>query len=115
MKKSDLRYRIDTLLKIASRTYDDVLREECCTEAKNLLDDTLEESVDSVEIFLAKYCTVGRGRTLRSKVAEAYNQKRIIEGYPYYSRNELYARLREKGVGEVKTCGENCFVMEVNK
>lgn len=114
MKKSDLRYRIDTLLKIASRTYDDVLREECCTEAKNLLDDTLEEATDSVQLFLAKYCIVGTGRTKRSKVFEVYNQKRIAEGYPYYSKRELYARFRENGVGEIKTNnGTDCFVMEV--
>lgn len=114
MKKSDLRYRIDTLLKIAGRTYDDVLREECCVEAKNLLDDTLEETIDSVDMFLTKYCNVGKGRTSRTEIYEAYNQKRLKEGYPYYSRNALYARLRENGVTEIKTEGRRYFAMEVN-
>jgi len=114
VKKSDLRYRIDTLLKIASRTYDDVLREECCVEAKNLLDDTLEEATDSVDMFIAKYCTVGKGRTSRTAIYEAYNQKRINEGYPYYSRTALYARLRENGVTEIRTGGGRYFAMEVN-
>ena len=37
-KKDDTRYKIDTLIKIASITSDRILREECCMEAKNLID-----------------------------------------------------------------------------
>lgn len=104
-KKDDTRYKIDSLIKIASITSDRILREECCMEAKNLIDD-INESIDCITLFLTRYCDVGTNfRTSRSDIFEYYNFIREKEDLPYLTIKHFYARLREYGVPEGKSQG----------
>lgn len=101
-KKDDTRYKIDTLIKIASITSDHLLREECCMEAKNLIDD-IHENIDCITLFLTNYYDIGANfRIKRSDVFEHYNFVREKEGFPYLTSHNFYRRIREHGVGEGK-------------
>lgn len=110
-KKDDYRYKIDSLIKIANITSDDILREECCASAKNMLDN-IEESLDSVQVFLNKYFVIGKGRTKRTNVFELYNDHRAENDFPYLSKRQLYARIVGLDVGYGKYCGYHVFYME---
>lgn len=111
-KKDDHRYKIDTLIKIASTTADRTLREECCVEAKNLLED-VHDNVDSVVLFLHTYYEFETdGRVSRGDVWDLYNHVRANEDYPYLTRNALYRRIREQGIAEIKSCGEMWFLLK---
>ena len=110
-KKDDYRYKIDSLIKIANITSDEILREECCASAKNMLD-KIEESADCVQMFLNKYFVVGDGRTKRTSVFELYNNVRTENDFPYLTKRQLYGRIVGLGVGEIKTNGYHTFVMK---
>lgn len=109
-KKDDYRYKIDSLIKIANITSDEILREECCADAKNMLDN-IEESADSVQVFLDKYFVVGEGRIKRTSVFEFYNDVRMENDFPYLTKKQLYGRIVGLGVGLGKYCGYHMFLM----
>lgn len=110
-KKDDYRYKIDSLIKIANITSDDILREECCASAKNMLDN-IEESEDCVQMFLSRYFVIGDGREKRTSVFEFYNNIRTENDFPYLTKRQLYGRITELGVGQLKTNGYHVFVMK---
>lgn len=109
--KGNTRYRIDTLIKIANITHSDILREECCADAKNLLDDIDAKSeIDPISLFLTKYCRIGDDvRSKKTEVYEYYNYVRRIEDIPYLTKKEFYSHLTAYGVHSKKYQGYDVF------
>ena len=109
--KGDTRYRIDALIKIANITHSDILREECCVDAKNLLDNIDAKSeIDPISLFLTKYCRIGDDvRSKKTEVYEYYNYVRRIEDIPYLTKKEFYSHLTAYGVHSKKYQGYDVF------
>lgn len=111
MKKSDIRYRIDTLLKCARITTNETYREEWIVEVVNLLNQlNAENDVDNdscIKEFMDKYVTITDGsvgkRTKRLDVWRHYNYCVQKYGLPYITKNYFYKEVRSYNIPEGKS------------
>ena len=114
-KKSELRYRIDTLIKCAKTTTNDILREEWLIESANLLDELEESELEKiyfspVECWIKEYAIITDGkrgnRTLRREFYNYYIFCRKHDPrFPYLSRQAFNAELKQLNVATGKSGG----------
>lgn len=123
MTKTEIRYRIDTLIRCAKITMNEILREEWVVEAVNLLDVLQEAEIISnpIKVWIEKNCIITdgkkNGRMDRTKVYNFYNSCVTKNGeFPYMSRNAFYNELRELNVPMGKSNGiEWCGIVRKEK
>lgn len=116
MTKTEIRYRIDTLIRCAKITSNDNLREEWVVEAVNLLNAIEEKNVvdNPIKTWCDKYAVVTDGkvgyRMKRSDVYDYYLFCRMNEsGLPHFTRNAFYQELENLNIPLVKSCGTHWF------
>lgn len=119
MKYSFHQYKIDTLLKMAKTTSNEILREKYIAEADVELQELSRQNgiqtAESVEAFyFTKIDICQSARTKQSLVYDAYTSYCVEQNKVAVGKQAFYRFLREMGVRHVKTNpGIDCFVCKV--
>ena len=111
MNIKDIRYRINTLVKLARTTTDGDLREQWVVEAKDLLDtigdDVSETENDFWTDFLTDNFDMEReGKTPRTEVYEVYLNYCKKQSEEPLTRHDCYEALRKLGIYQTVVNGQ---------
>ena len=116
MNTANSRFRINALIQMARTTENLDKRERYIAQAEEELEEMKSGKCQSspLEIFLYEKCDAGEDfRENRTEIYKKYIEFCKERKFTVSSRNALYYFLRENGIGEVKSTGENFFKMKV--